>query len=338
MVVGPDGEEIYTDKFGRVKVQFDWDRLGNRDEESSCWVRVAQIWAGKNWGAMHIPRIGHEVIVEFLDGDPDRPIITGRVYNADNMPPYALPDNKTQSGIKSRSSKGGSASNFNEIRFEDLKGKEELHIHAERAMSTEVEGSQSTDVGGDRSVTVHGKQTTEVTKDETQTYHANRKMTVDGTNDEYITKKHTGVYSEGRTISVDGGDDILGVNTNKTVVVSGSCGMASSGQFSIAHAPAPPKDASAAISPDASIILTEDNLAMMNKSKSALFLDKTNLTISAPDSITLICGSAGISLSKDGTVTITGSSKVVLTGGSASNVTLDASAAAITASTIKLNS
>jgi hypothetical protein len=114
--------------------------------------------------------------------------------------------------------------------------------------------------------------------------------------------------------------------------------MASSGQFSIAHAPAPPKDASAAISPDASIILTEDNLAMMNKSKSALFLDKTNLTISAPDSITLICGSAGISLSKDGTVTITGSSKVVLTGGSASNVTLDASAAAITASTIKLNS
>jgi type VI secretion system secreted protein VgrG len=107
--VGPAGDEIYTDKFGRVKVQFDWDRLGRHDEKSSCWVRVAQVWAGKQWGAMHIPRIGHEVMVEFLDGDPDRPIITGRVYNADNMPPYALPDNKTQSGIKSRSSKGGAA-------------------------------------------------------------------------------------------------------------------------------------------------------------------------------------------------------------------------------------
>ncbi len=158
IVVGPAADEIYTDKFGRVKVQFDWDRLGNRDEESSCWVRVSQVWAGKQWGAMHIPRIGHEVIVQFLDGDPDRPIITGRVYNTDNMPPYALPDNKTQSGIKSRSSKGGAASNFNEIRFEDLKGKEEFHIQAEKDMSTLVKHNESLSVGGDRSVSVTGNQ------------------------------------------------------------------------------------------------------------------------------------------------------------------------------------
>ena len=107
MVVGPSGEEIHTDKFGRVKVQFHWDRYGKKDQNSSCWVRVAQLWAGTQWGGIHIPRIGQEVIVEFLEGDPDHPIITGRVYNNDNMPPYGLPANATQSGIKSRSSKGG---------------------------------------------------------------------------------------------------------------------------------------------------------------------------------------------------------------------------------------
>ncbi|MBN2574078.1 MAG: type VI secretion system tip protein VgrG, partial [Deltaproteobacteria bacterium] len=107
IVVGEANDEICTDKYGRVKVQFDWDRLGKRDQDSSIWVRVSQVWAGKQWGAIHIPRVGQEVIVDFLDGDPDRPIVTGRVYNQDNMPPYALPANMTQSGIKSRSSKGG---------------------------------------------------------------------------------------------------------------------------------------------------------------------------------------------------------------------------------------
>ena len=107
VVVGKAGEEIWTDKYGRVKVQFLWDRDGKKDENSSCWLRVAQVWAGKNWGAMHIPRIGQEVIVEFLEGNPDAPLITGRVYNADQTVPYALPDNQTQSGLKSRSTKEG---------------------------------------------------------------------------------------------------------------------------------------------------------------------------------------------------------------------------------------
>ncbi len=122
MVVGASGDEIYTDQYGRVKVQFPWDRHGKNNENSGCWIRVAQVWAGKQWGAMHIPRIGQEVIVNFLEGDPDQPIITGRVYNGTNMPVYDLPANKTQSGIKSRSSKDGSPDNFNEIRFEDKKG------------------------------------------------------------------------------------------------------------------------------------------------------------------------------------------------------------------------
>ena len=123
LVVGPSGEEIFTDKYGRVKVQFYWDRQGQMDAGSSCWIRVGTFWAGKQWGVIHIPRIGQEVIVDFLEGDPDQPIIVGSVYNPETMPPYALPDNKTQSGVKSRSSKDGSPSNFNEFRFEDKKGK-----------------------------------------------------------------------------------------------------------------------------------------------------------------------------------------------------------------------
>jgi type VI secretion system secreted protein VgrG len=180
IVVGPSADEIYTDKFGRVKVQFDWDRLGNRDEESSCWVRVAQVWAGKQWGAMHIPRIGQEVIVDFLDGDPDRPIVTGRVYNTDNMPPYALPDNKTQSGIKSRSSKGGSASNFNEIRFEDLKGKEEFHIQAEKDMSTLVKNNQSTTVQVNQSNSIGANRSSDIKKDDSTTVGGSRAVQVTG--------------------------------------------------------------------------------------------------------------------------------------------------------------
>ena len=150
MVVGPKGEEIYTDEYGRVKVQFHWDREGQRNQSSSCWIRVSQVWADKQWGAIHIPRIGQEVIVDFLEGDPDQPIITGRVYNGANLPPYALPDNQTQSGIKSRSSKGAGAANFNEIRFEDKKGEEEVYVHAEKDMNVVVENSSTMKVGFDK--------------------------------------------------------------------------------------------------------------------------------------------------------------------------------------------
>jgi len=155
LVVGPPGEEIWPDKFGRVKVQFFWDRLGKKDDNSSCWTRVSHPWAGKNWGFMAIPRVGHEVVVEFLEGDPDRPIIVGSVYNGDNMPPYTLPDNKTQTGVKTRSSKGGGSANFNEIRFEDKKGEEDLYMHAERTLTGEVEKDETRTVGGMRTTTIH---------------------------------------------------------------------------------------------------------------------------------------------------------------------------------------
>ncbi len=136
IVVGPEGEEIHTDEYGRVKVQFHWDRYGAADENSSCFIRVAQPWAGKNWGSIHIPRIGHEVVVEFLDGDPDCPIITGNVYNGENNTPYALPQNATISTLKSNSSKGGQG--FNEIRFEDKKGEEQIFIHGQKNIDKRI--------------------------------------------------------------------------------------------------------------------------------------------------------------------------------------------------------
>ncbi len=165
VVVGTSGEEIYVDKYGRVKVQFFWDREGTKDENSSCWIRVSQIWAGKNWGWMTIPRIGQEVVVDFLEGDPDRPLIVGRIYNAEQMPPYTLPDNSTQSGILTRSSKGGSTSNANEIRFEDKMGSELFSFHAEKDMLTEVENNDTQSVDNDRTITVKGKHTETITGD-----------------------------------------------------------------------------------------------------------------------------------------------------------------------------
>jgi type VI secretion system secreted protein VgrG len=152
VVVGKAGEELWTDQYGRVKVQFFWDRAGRCDENSSCWIRVAQGWAGKNWGFIAIPRVGHEVVVSFLEGDPDRPLITGSVYNAEQMPPYALPDNQTQSAWKSLSSKGGGG--FNEIRFEDKKDGEQVFIHAEKDMDLRIKNDRREWVGEDRHLVI----------------------------------------------------------------------------------------------------------------------------------------------------------------------------------------
>src|SRR5262249_34059125 len=138
-VVGEPGTEIHTDKYGRVKVQFPWDYQGKKNAASSCWVRVGTPWAGQQWGMVHIPRVGQEVIVAFEEGDPDKPIIVGSVFNATHMPPYELPEERTKSGVKSRSTPGGAAGNANEIRFEDKKGQEQLFINAERDLDLRVE-------------------------------------------------------------------------------------------------------------------------------------------------------------------------------------------------------
>jgi type VI secretion system secreted protein VgrG len=182
VVVGPSGDEIYTDQYGRVKVRFHWDREpGKADEERSCWIRVAQVWAGSRWGSIHIPRVGQEVVIEFLEGDPDRPIIMGQVYNNDNMPPYDLPVQRTQSGIKSRSSKQGNPSTFNELRFEDKKGEEEIFLHAQKDQNSVVNNNMSTSVGVDQSLTVANNRTKTVKNDEVTSVEGHRTERVDKT-------------------------------------------------------------------------------------------------------------------------------------------------------------
>ncbi|WP_133752981.1 type VI secretion system tip protein TssI/VgrG [Pseudomonas sp. LP_7_YM] len=164
IIVGPPGEEIFTDAMGRVKVQFHWDRRGQFDENSSCWVRVAQSGASGGFGSIQIPRVGDEVVVVFLDGNPDRPLIMGSLYNSQNTPPWSLPANKTQSGFLTRSMKGdGGTANF--FRFEDKAGAEQVIMHAERNMDTEIEVDETHQVGANRTVTVGGTHTEVIKKD-----------------------------------------------------------------------------------------------------------------------------------------------------------------------------
>ena len=175
LVAGPAGEEIFTDKYGRIKVQLPWDREGGGGGDTSCWMRVATPWAGKQWGMIHLPRVGQEVLVEFVDGDVDHPVVVGSLYNAEQMPPYTLPADKTQSGVKSRSSLGGDPANFNEIRFEDKKGGEQLFIHAEKDQCIEVENDEIHWVGHDREK--------KIDNDETVTIGNNRTVTIKKGND-----------------------------------------------------------------------------------------------------------------------------------------------------------
>jgi type VI secretion system secreted protein VgrG len=209
MVVGKAGEEIFTDKYGRVKVQFHWDRYGKQDEKSSCWIRVAQVWAGKTWGAIHIPRIGQEVIVSFLEGDPDQPIITGRVYNGDSMPPYGLPANATQSGIKSRSSKGGGEANFNEIRFEDKKGEEQVYIHAEKNQDIVVEHDETRQVGHDQAEKVGHDRSREVGNDEMITIKRDRFMTIERDKSEAVVRNKMTHISGNQSENISGAMSII---------------------------------------------------------------------------------------------------------------------------------
>jgi hypothetical protein len=184
-ISGPPGEEIYCDKYGRVKVKFLWDLEGPSDDKSSCWIRVSQYWAGTKWGGMALPRIGQEVIVSFLEGDPDQPIVTGRTYNANNMPPYDLPAEKTKMTIKSRTHKG---EGFNEFRFEDEAGKEEIFIHAQKDQANVVLNDETTDVGHDRTEHVKNDETITIDNDRLENVKHNETITID--NDRTETVKH----------------------------------------------------------------------------------------------------------------------------------------------------
>lgn len=219
MVVGPSGEEIWTDQFGRVKVHFYWDRHDQSNENSSCWIRVSQAWAGKNWGSMQIPRIGQEVIVSFLEGDPDRPIITGRVYNAEQTVPYDLPANATQSGMKSRSSKGGTPANFNEIRMEDKKGEEQLYIHAERNQDIVVEVDESHSVGHDRSKSVGNDETVTIGQDRLRAVKHDDVLLVGSSKTDSISRSY--LIEVGENLRLVCGKSVLELNASGQINLSG---------------------------------------------------------------------------------------------------------------------
>ncbi|MCA9062711.1 MAG: type VI secretion system tip protein VgrG [Planctomycetaceae bacterium] len=247
IVTGPSGEEIYTDKYGRIKIQFHWDRLGQKNETTSMWVRVATPWAGNNWGMIHIPRIGQEVLVSFLEGDPDYPVVIGSMYNAMNMPPYGLPNNKTQSGIKSHSTKKGSDQNFNEIRFEDKKGEEEIYVHAEKDFNCVIENNETRKVGyedkdkGDQEVDIYndqklkvgigssaGSQTVDIFKDRTVTLKTgNDTLTLEKGNMSVVLKMGNSettldMGSETRTLKMGNAETTLDMGNLTTTLKMGN--------------------------------------------------------------------------------------------------------------------
>ena len=210
LVVGKSGEEIWTDQFGRVKVQFHWDRYGKKDENSSCWMRVSQPWAGKGWGSVSIPRIGQEVIVDFLEGDPDQPIIVGRFYNGESMPPYPLPGSAVVSGLKTNTHKG---KGYNEMSMNDTAGKEMITIHGQYDMGTTVLHDQTTTVNNNRtdqvdvddSETVGNNQTQSIGVNQSISVGANRDETVGGTENITIAGHRTETVNGGETVTVNGG-------------------------------------------------------------------------------------------------------------------------------------
>lgn len=250
LVTGPAGEEIHTDAHGRIKVQFHWDRQGKKDDRSSCWIRVAQAWAGPGWGALYLPRIGQEVVVEFLDGDPDRPVVTGAVYNGMNAPPVDLPGMKTVSTLRSATSPGSDGSN--ELRFEDAKGSEEIFLHAQKDLTAVVENdesrkvgaNQTTKVGSNRTREIGGNQSLEVKGDDTSTIVAEQTLAVGGNRTVTVGGSHTETVGGSQTVSVRqaytlgvaaasvesiGGGKVLTVGGVYSVVVGGALSEAVGG-------------------------------------------------------------------------------------------------------------
>ena len=280
IVVGPSGEEIYTNEHAQVKLQFHWDRYGTFDENSSCWIRVSQLWAGKNWGGIHIPRMGQEVIVDFLEGDPDCPIVVGRVYNGEQIPPYGLPTNKTQSGIKSRSSKGGSPANFNEIRMEDKKGKEQVYIHAEKNQDNIVENDETTFVGHDRTEIIGNDETITIKGDRTEIVGAGKeggdeKITIKGDRTELVEHDEKITINGDRVETVgagEGGDEKVTITGNKSEFV-GTGGKGDRIRF----------------------VKNNETIDVGNK-----------LSITAGDEISLSVGKSLLVMKKDGTITLSG--------------------------------
>ena len=308
VVVGKNGEDIWTDKYGRIKVQFHWDRLGKKDEHSSCWVRVAQMWSGNGWGSQFIPRVGQEVVVSFFDGDPDRPLVTACVYNGSNALPYTLPAEQTKSAIKSQSSKGGGG--FNEIRFEDKKDAEELYLHAQKNMRTEVLGDATRIVGNDDILQVKNNQTLEVQEGQ-------QKITLaKGSRDTMISEGADTLTVKGkRKVAVDGEevhqnkvDFTHAVDGNYTLTIKGDLTIDVTGSIKIKSGKDLIHEAGMAIKNTAGTDLSNKAGAALNNTAGTALSNKAG---------TSLINDAGISLSNKAgaSQTLDGGGMLMLKGG-----------------------
>jgi type VI secretion system secreted protein VgrG len=313
IVVGPKGEEIYTDKYGRVKVQFHWDRLGKRDENSSCWIRVSQGWAGGGWGGIYLPRIDQEVIVDFLEGDPDRPIITGRVYHGTNMPPYPLPDEKTKSTIMSNSSLGGGG--FNELRFEDKKGQEEIYLHGQKDWTIAIENDKNQTVGQDETLQVVRNRSIKVGVDQAESIGANMSLNVGNNRSETVAVASTETVGAAKALTIGAAYQVtVGGAMNETV------GAAKAEEIGGAKVVAVGAQSSESIGGDKSLDTGGDisenagkNLTVRSGKKMSFQADDDYSVkggkkgvVEMADELVLQCGEASITLKKNGDVLVKG--------------------------------
>ncbi|WP_052245264.1 type VI secretion system tip protein VgrG [Halocynthiibacter namhaensis] len=283
-VTGPEGEEIYCDEHGRVKVFFPWDRYGEKNEHSSCWVRVSQNWAGGTWGSIAIPRIGHEVIVDYLEGDPDQPIVTGRTYHANNKSPYKLPDNKTRMSIKSQTHKGVG---FNEMRFEDEEGKEEIFFHAQKDRNEKIEHNQSERVNINKVESIGYNKSSEIGN--------NLMQVVDGNMEVRVGPAYAG------TISPSGASkDTQGIG--HVALRVGMPGKSERGQGNLAISVEQNKVQSIGET-------HHEDVAKRKSTNVGTDYDlyaKRNIHIEAGDEIMLTCGASQITLTSDGIIRVNG--------------------------------
>jgi type VI secretion system secreted protein VgrG len=337
VVVGPGGEEIYTYKYGRVKVQFHWDREGKKNENSSCWMRVSYPWAGKGWGGIHIPRIGQEVIVDFLEGDPDQPIVTGRVYHAENMPPWGLPAKGMVSGIKSDSTKGGGG--YNEFSMDDTKGNELINVHAQFDQAVRVEHDERTSVGHDRtedvgnnekitigvnrtekvgsneSITIGSNRTEKVGVNEDITIGANRTEHVGASETITVTSNRTRVVGINEAVGVGAAQEItvgglqaitVGAMRTKTVGASENVDIGVNQSIDVGANQSVNVGSKQTIDVGSDQSLTVGGGRTTSIGKADSLTVGKSLTINAADEIMIQTGSASIHMKKDGTITIQG--------------------------------
>jgi type VI secretion system secreted protein VgrG len=329
IVVGPQGEEIYTDEHGRVKVQFHWDREGGRNENSSCWIRVSQVWAGAGWGAMYIPRIGHEVIVDFIEGDPDRPIVIGRVYHGTNRPPYDLPGEKTKSTIKSDSTPGGGGSN--EFRFEDKKGSEEIYLHGQKDWTIVIENdknqtignNESLKVGNNQSETIGSNKSIKVGADHNESIGANKTLSVGANHTETIGANMSLTVGNNQTENIGMGKSLtigtayqvsVGAAMNETIGAAKAEEIGATKSVSVGGNSSENVGANKSVTAGGSIsesagkdisIQAGKNISLNAGDDFSIKGDKKGV-IEIKDQLTIKCGKASITLKKNGDISISG--------------------------------